>query len=101
MLNLTGARGITYLAHQGRPGPNYIVGPVIATATHVVITYANGARITVPTIAAPAGLAPNVSFYVHMTPCQTLRPISIAGVNAHGRVVASRYLPTFGTRDTC
>lgn len=95
------ARGITYLAHRGRPSPNYIVGPVISTATHVVITYANGHLITVPTIPAPTGMAPNLSFYVHITLCQALRPTRIAGVNARGQTVASITIPRFGPRFTC
>lgn len=102
MLDLKGTRGVTYLGHRGRPSPNYIVGPVVSTATHVVITYANRRRISVPTIHAPAGLAPNLSFYVHVTGCQTVRATRIAGVDAHGQIVASITIPTrLGPRTTC
>ncbi len=31
--------GISYLAHTGRPAPNYVVGPVIAKARSVQIKF--------------------------------------------------------------
>jgi len=102
VLNLKGPLGITYLAHRGRPGPNYIVGPVISTATNVVITYANREQVMVPTLRAPTGLARNLRFYVHITRCRTIPPTRIVRVSAQGQIVASMPLPTrSGPRTTC
>jgi len=88
-LNLSGAGGVSYFGHPGRPGPDYWVGPITSEATRVAITYPDGRRFTVRTISAPPGLAANMSFFVYLTPCRTSRPKRIAGLDSAGRVVAS------------
>src|SRR5436305_7026826 len=50
--------GVGYLAHFGRPGPNYVVGPVVAAATRVTVSLDDGTHLTVPTIAPPRALEP-------------------------------------------
>lgn len=86
------AHGVSYLAHEGRPSPSYIAGPVTARATHVSVAFTNGSHLTIATIAPPAGLARTIRFYVHFMPCTAAQPRRIVGTNAAGHVVASLQL---------
>jgi hypothetical protein len=96
------AHGVSYFAHDGRPSPDYIAGPVVAAATHVSVSLANGTRLSIPTIPPPAGLARNIRFYLRFMPCTAGAPREILGVNARGRIVASlRLRGTAGPRITC
>jgi hypothetical protein len=87
------AHGVSYLAHDGRPAPDYIAGPVVSAATHVSVTLANGSHLSIPTIPPPAGLTRNVRFYVHFMPCTSIELRQVVGLNAAGGVVAWLRLP--------
>ena len=78
------AHGVSYLASEGPPRPNFIAGPVIAKAVSVRITFLSGRLITVRTHAPPPGLSRNVRFYVHLMQCVNTRPAQIAGLDAGG-----------------
>jgi hypothetical protein len=97
------AHGITYLAHFGLPGPNYVVGPVVAAATHVTVSLDDGTSLTVATIAPPRGLARNVRFYVRLMPCRAAAVRRVVGTDGDGHTVASLQLPAMahGPRTTC
>ena len=81
------AHGITFLAHTGRPAPDYIVGPVVATAKTVVIALSSGKTIKTRTIAPPTGLTGKISFYVAELPCPA-EATSVRGIDAGGHDVA-------------
>jgi hypothetical protein len=83
------AHGVSYLASEGPPRPNFIAGPVIAKAVSVRITFLSGRSITVRTHAPPPGLSQNLRFYVHLMRCVNTGPAQIAGLDASGHVVAS------------
>jgi hypothetical protein len=87
------AHGVSYLASEGPPRPNFIAGPVIAKAVSVRITFLSGRLITVRTHAPPPGLSRNVRFYVHLMQCVNTGPAQIAGLDAGGHVVASLTVP--------
>jgi hypothetical protein len=92
------AHGITYLSHVGAPAPNWIVGPVLARAKTVVITLANGDKLTAKTIAAPTPLTAKIGFYAAQLPCP-VRPTRVTGFDASHRAVANltiRLLPLRG-----
>jgi hypothetical protein len=94
--------GVSYLAHIGRPAPNYVAGPVIATATHVSLTFKDGTHLRLPTILPPRGLAPNIRFFIDFMPCRTSDPVRIVGTDANQRIVASLQLPSWKQpRETC
>jgi hypothetical protein len=95
------SHGVSYLAHFGRPGPNYVVGPVVATASRVTVSLSNGTSLTIPTIPPPSGLARNIRFYVRVIPCRAVAVRGILGTNAAGYTVASLQIPSFGSRATC
>jgi len=86
------AHGISYLAHDGIPAPDYVVGPVVAKAVRVSVTFADGSHLTIPTVPPPPGLAKNIRFYVHVMQCTTTQPTRIVGKDAGGQVVASLQL---------
>jgi hypothetical protein len=81
------AHGITYLAHTGAPAPDYIVGPVLATAKTVIIAFSNGKTVRTKTIAPPRGMTAKIAFYVTALRCSAL-PTSVRGLDTTGRVVA-------------
>lgn len=96
------AHGVSYLAHEGRPSPNYIAGPVTATATHVVVSFTSGRHLTIATTSPPTGLARTIRFYVHFMPCTAAQPRRIVGTNAAGHVVASLELhPSAAAAPSC
>jgi hypothetical protein len=81
-------------AHLGLP--LYIAGPVVATATHVVVRFVNGNELRVEATSAPPPLD-NVRFYATPLPDdQPLPPTPnilavvecVAGVDGYGQVVA-------------
>jgi hypothetical protein len=86
------AHGISYLAHNAIPAPDYVVGPVTSKAVRVLLTFANGSHLSVPTLRPPPGLAKNIRFYAHLTPCRTTEVARIVGEDAARRVVASLQL---------
>ena len=81
------AHGISYLAHTGAPAPDYIVGPVVASAKTVVIALSTGKTIRTKTIAPPKGMTPKIAFYAAELPCPG-RPTSVRGLDAAGRTIA-------------
>ena len=95
------AHGVTYLAHFGRPGPNYIVGPVVARARRIVVSLSDGTELVIPTIAPPRGLVPSIRFYVRLMPCRSVQVRRIVGINANGRTVASIQPHPLGPHITC
>jgi hypothetical protein len=79
---------ITFASHGGnRRFPAYIVGPVIAAASKVKIQFPDGQVLRVPTFAAPRSLG-RVRFYVTPLPAHEFVPKWVAGLDAHGRIVA-------------
>lgn len=84
-----GEHRISYIAHTGPPGPDYVAGPVLANAVRVTVTFWDGTELTIPAIAPPQGLAPNIRFYVRFMPCTSSDPKKIVGVDTKGLVVAS------------
>jgi len=91
------ARGITYLAHTGAPAPDYIVGPVIASAKSVVIALSNRKTIRTKAVVPPKGMTAKIAFYVAKLPCPA-RPISVRGLDAGGRIVAHLAIPQLKVR---
>jgi hypothetical protein len=79
--------GISYLAHTGRPAPGYVVGPVIAKARSVQISFFDRQPIRTSTIAPPPTLDPSTRFFMAILPCPAT-PRSFVARNAAGRVVA-------------
>ena len=84
------AHGVSYLAHNGTPAPDYVVGPVVSKARRVLVTFTDGSHVTLRTIPPPAGLARNIRFYVQLMPCRSTQPKRIVGTDSGGRVVAFR-----------
>jgi len=87
---------------------HYVTGPVIATASNVRITLATGAVITTPAFAVPSALGMPIRFYLARLPlpdkrastCEQranafaqTRPVSLVGLAADGKVVASFGIP--------
>jgi hypothetical protein len=91
------ARGITYLAHTGAPAPDYVVGPVIASAKSVVIALSNKTTIRAKAVVPPKGMTPKIAFYVAKLPCPAPL-ISVRGFDAGGRVVAHLAIPQLPPR---
>lgn len=81
------AHGITYLAHTGAPAPDFIVGPVVATATTVVTALSNRKAVRTKTIAPPKGMTRKIAFYVAELPCPA-HATSVRGIDAAGHTVA-------------
>jgi len=81
------AVGISFIAHRGPTLPDFVVGPVVATASEVEVTLSNGATIRTPTMAPPRGLASDIAFYVVQIPCPVW-PVAVRGLDPSGRVVA-------------
>lgn len=84
-----GSRRISYMAHSGRPAPNHVLGPVIARARYVHISFFDRPPIRTSTIAPPRTpeLARGIRFFVAILPCPAT-PRRIVARNATGRVVA-------------
>jgi hypothetical protein len=82
-------RGISYMVHSGRPGPNYVVGPVVATARAVHIRFFDRPPLRTLTIAPPSTseLDRRIRFFVTILPCPAT-PRRLVARNAAGRVVA-------------
>ena len=72
---------------HGCPGVSYADGPVTASASSVEITLSTGGVVHTSTIAAPAGLARSIRFFVARIPCGS-QPETATGRNAGGSVVA-------------
>lgn len=87
------AHGLTYLAHTGRPAPDYIVGPVVATAKTVIIVLSNGRTLTGKAIPPPKGMTAKIGFYAAALPSGA-RPSSVRGIDAGGRIVAHLDIPS-------
>ena len=81
------AHGITYLSHTGGPAPDYIAGPVVATAKTVIIALSNGKALRTRTIAPPKGMTTKIAFYVAELPCP-VHATSVRGIDGAGRNVA-------------
>ncbi len=88
-----GNDGITYLAHSGRPAPNYVLGVVIARARSVQITFFNGRSIRISTIPPPPALDRGTRFFAAILPCRPAMPRSFVARNAAGRTVARLVIP--------
>jgi hypothetical protein len=75
--------------HGGHPGPNYVVGPVIARAPSLHISFFDRPSIRTSTIAPPptSELDRRIRFFVVILPCPAT-PRRIVARNATGRVVA-------------
>jgi hypothetical protein len=84
-----GSRGISYMAHWGRPTPNYVIGPVIAKARSVHIRFFDRPPIRISTIAPPRTpeLDRGIRFFTVILPCPAT-PRSLVARDAAGRVVA-------------
>ena len=82
-----GGHRISYLAHTGAPLPNYIVGPVVATARVVQITLSNGEILGTATIAPPARLSKKIAFFRAELPCAAY-PTRLVALDRAGRTVA-------------
>lgn len=96
-------RGISYMAHSGRPAPNYVLGPVTARARYVHISFFDRPPIRTSTIAPPpkSELDRGIRFFVAILPCPTT-PRSFVARNAAGRVVAQLVTGRpFRTRPDC
>jgi hypothetical protein len=78
---------MSYLAAIGRPDPNYVVGPVIATARSVQITFFDRVPVRISTITPPRGLAPGTRFFAVLLRCPATPRHFIARDTA-GRIVA-------------
>jgi hypothetical protein len=90
------AHGITYLAHTGVPAPDYIAGPVVATAKTVVVALSTGQTIETRTIAPPTGMTREIAFYATELPSRG-QPVSVRGVDKAGRTVARLAIPRLAT----
>jgi hypothetical protein len=98
-----GPHGISYLTHAGIPLPNYVVGPVVATARVVQITLSNGLMIRTRTIPPRRGLVSGIRFYAVELPCPAL-PTQFRALDATGRIVAHLNIPArigFRGKITC
>jgi hypothetical protein len=91
------AHGITYLAHTGRPAPDYIVGPVIASAKSVLVALSNRKTIRTRTVGPPNGMTAKIAFYVAKLPCPA-RLLSVRGLDSGGRTVAHLSIPQLKVR---
>jgi hypothetical protein len=86
---------ITFLASFNTSGISYIVGPVVATATHVEVVLRDGQHVHLPTFSAPPPLT-NVRFYASQIRMPRQRPVvrsrppiaKLIGLDRHGKVVA-------------
>ena len=94
-LALKGRHAISFLEHTGRPRPDYIVGPVLATARLVEISLANGKVLRAQTIAPRRGLARSIRFYAEQVPCG-VRPTRLLARDRGGKVVARRSIRQLG-----
>jgi hypothetical protein len=97
-LALKGGHAISYMAHTGKPRPDYIVGPVLATARLVEISLANGKALKAQTIAPRLGLAQSLRFYAEQLPCG-VRVTRVLARDRRGRIVAQRSIPQLGPRN--
>jgi hypothetical protein len=77
---------ISYLAHTGRPAPNYVVGPVIARARSVQVRFFDRPPIRTSTIAPPPTVDPGTRFFAAILPCPAT-PKSFVARNAARRIV--------------
>ncbi len=84
--------GISYLAHTGRPAPNYVIGPVIAKARSVQIRFLDRPALRISTIAPPPTLDRGTRFFAAILACPAT-PRSLVARNAAGRVVAQIVIP--------
>jgi hypothetical protein len=97
-LALKSRHAISYMAHTGKPRPDYIVGPVLATARLVEISLANGKVLKAPTIAPRLGLARSLRFYAEQLPCG-VRVTRVLARDRRGKIVAQRSIPQLGPRN--
>jgi hypothetical protein len=70
------------------PALDYVVGPVVASASEIDITLSTGKAVKTLAIAPPPGLARGVRFFVTRVPCGTWAA-SAVGRNEAGKIVAS------------
>lgn len=87
-----GPHGISYLAHIGAPRPNYVVGPVVASARAVEIKLADGTTLRSTTIAPPSNLFSGIRFYAAELPCPA-RPTRLMAFEGRRQPVARLTLP--------
>jgi hypothetical protein len=89
-------RGITYMSSSSPELPTYVAGPVIDTADHVVIYFANGDVVRTPAFDAPASLGA-IRFYAAQISEPVVRPTGgrrqsslqkLVGLDNEGRIVA-------------
>jgi hypothetical protein len=97
-----GKHGISYLAHHGRPAPNYVVGPVIAKARSVQIKFLDRPSVRISTMAPPPTLDRGMRFFAVILACPAT-PRSLVARDAAGRVVAQIVIPNrrFPRPKTC
>jgi hypothetical protein len=84
------AYGMNFAQHLvgACPALDYVVGPVVATASEVDVTLSTGRVVKTVAIAPPPGLARGVRFFVTRVPCGTWAA-SAVGRNETGKIVAS------------
>jgi hypothetical protein len=94
----TPKEGITYLAHTGRPAPDYVIGPVVAAARAVQITFVDRPAIRTPTIRT---LDRSTRYFAVVLACLP-NPKGFVARNGVGRIVARYVLKhRIGPRATC
>lgn len=93
----TGKQGITYVAHTGRPVPDYVIGPVVAAARSVRITFFDRPAIRTPTIRTRDR---STRYFAVVLACPAT-PKSFVARNAAGRIVARLVLKRLPPRATC
>ncbi len=82
-----GSHRISYLAHTGAPLPDYVVGPVVATARTVQITLSSGEVLGTATVAPPARLSKKIAFFRAELPC-AVYPTRLVALDSAGHTVA-------------
>jgi len=81
--------GISYLAHTGRPAPNYVIGPVIAKARSVQIRFLDRPALRISTIAPPPTLDRGTRFSRRYWPAQRRREASLRAMPRDGSSLRS------------
>jgi hypothetical protein len=94
----TPKKGITYIAHTGRPAPDYVIGPVVAAARSVQITFFDRPPIRAPTIRTRDR---STRYFAVVVTCPAT-PKSFVARNGAGRIVARFALRhRIGPRASC
>jgi len=83
------SEGISYLAHTGRPAPDYVVGPVTARARFVQIEFFERPPLRIPAVRPPAALDRSTRFFVAILPCPATPKSFVAAVPRDGSSLKS------------